>query len=208
MTEALKKKRAKKQKIVVDFTPTATRVFMRRRTHTYLHLRDEDAEGLFLTMDSGTLSVVRLPIVIGEHHSVYRVWFNREDYEDLEPFAYDFVEAVRKYHTSLLGRTAGAEREMRAILGLPELEESVTDADLAAKPVERKRSRKEPSVASEKPAGGYTLQALCAELGIDPTDARKHLRQQKVEKPGGRWEWASAEAAAPVRTLLEAMPKE
>lgn len=204
------RKRQRAAKVVVDFTPTVTRVYSRRRTHFYLHLRDEAGEGLFLTMEPGSVTVVRCPLVIpdGAHHAVYRVTFGKEDFEDLEPRVYDFVEAVRKFHTSGLGRTAGAEREMRAILGLEALSDAVSDADLAVSRPERKRAAKAPSVASEKQAGGYTLQALCAELDIEPTEARKYLRQQKAEKPGGRWEWPSAEAAASIRSMLETMPRE
>lgn len=211
----LKKRRAKKaEKLVIDFTVTATRVYSRRRSHMYLHLRDEEGEGLFLTLEPGSVSVVRCPLIIpdGAHHSVYRVQFGRDDFEDLEPRVYDFETAVRNWHSSQLGRTAGAEREMRAILGLEALEESVSDADLAVQPRERKRTRKEPSEARAEPRerqpGGYTLQSLCEELGIDPTEARKHLRRSNAQKPGGRWEWPSAEAAASIRALLEAMPKE
>ena len=65
-----------------------------------------------------------------------------------------------------------------------------------------KRSKK-PASAPKDPAG-YTLQALCAELKLDPTEVRKALRAAKVEKPGARWEWPNAEAAAAVRAVLEA----
>jgi len=214
----LTRRKKKVDKIVIDFTPLATRVFMRRRTHAYLHLRDEFGEGVFLTMDSEVspkgISVFRCPMVIpeGAKHHTYRVQFKRDDFEDLEPFEYDFQKAVVKFHSSLLGRTAGAEREMRAILGLEKLQESVTDEDLAVERPEPKRARKGPSEAKAKPQGasgsGYTLQELCTELGIEPTEARKYLRQQKAEKPGGRWEWPSAEAAASIRSMLETMPKE
>lgn len=208
------RKKSKAEKLVLDFTLTDTRVFSRRRTHFYLLLREDELEGVFLTLEPGTLSVVGCPRVIpeGAHHSVYRVWFGREDYEDLEPRAFDFVDSVRKWHDSPLGRTAEAEREMRKVLGLEALQESVSDADLAVEPKRRKRARKGPSeghaAPRERQPGGYTLQTLCAELGIDPTAARKYLRQSKAEKPGGRWEWPSAEAAASIKALLESMPKE
>lgn len=214
MATKLKKRQKQTDKITVDFTPTLTKVYSRRRTHFYLHLRDADGEGLFLTIEPGPISVVRCPLVIpeGAHHSVYRVCFGKDDFEDLEPRVYDFTEAVRKWHDSQLGRTAGAEREMRRILGLKELEESVTDADLARERPEPKRARKGPSEVKARTLGtsgsGYTLQELCTELGIDPTTARKYLRQAKAEKPGGRWEWPNPEAAASIKTLLESMPKE
>lgn len=44
---------------------------------------------------------------------------------------------------------------------------------------------------SSSPAvvNGVPLKKICAELDIDPKDARRALRSSKIEKPGGRWEW-------------------
>jgi hypothetical protein len=67
-----------------------------------------------------------------------------------------------------------------------------------------KKSKDESSAEKKKSTtgDGYTIQALCAEIGMDPTDARKILRSEKVQKPGGRWEWPNAGAAADVKKLL------
>lgn len=201
-------------KLLLDFT---ARVWMRDKTHTYLWLRDGYKFGYFLTMDSGSIEIVKIDIFTevlepevkadkkakiaakpAVTRDTYRVWHDRETTFDLTPYAYDFKAAVQKYHESHLGRSAAAEREMREILGLPQLADSVTDADLAVQPQERKRAPK----GEPKPAAGYTLQQLCEELKLDPTEARKTLRGKKIEKPGARWEWATKEAAAAVIAAL------
>lgn len=196
-------------------------VYMRNRTHTYLWLRDGYKFGYFLSMDSGKIEVVKVDIVTetlepatktkpAVTRDVYRVWENREITWDLVPHPYDFRKAVEKYHTSTVGRTAAAEREMRSILGLPQLADDVTDEDLQPEQSERQERAAKPAkeraarpAKAEKGPGGYTLQELCAELKKDPTEARKALRAAKVEKPGGRWEWPNVEAAAAVRAILE-----
>lgn len=204
----------KPAKLRLDFRPT---VYMRDRTHTYLWLRDGYKFGYFLTMDSGSITVSRVDIIeiIDEPevkadkklkitakaavvHEAYRVFESHENFWDLVPYDYDMLRAVQKYHSSPLGRSVAAEREMRTILGLPPLAESITDADLSP-------AAKSPKVPSEpRASAGYTLQELCAELKLDPTEARKALRAAKIEKPGSRWEWPNAEAAAAVRAVLEA----
>jgi len=203
----------KGSKLLLDFR---CRVFMRDRTHTYLWLRDGRSYGYFLTLDPGSVTIVKVDIEteyerdekgkITKETKVYRVYEDKEHFWDLVAYPYDFVKAVEKYHTSHLGRSAAAEREMRAILGLEALPADVTDEDLAPDPPEpdEKGTGKAPNKPAKAP-GGYTLQSLCLELKLDPTEARKTLRSKKVEKPGGRWEWPSAEAAAAVRAILSAV---
>ena len=200
-------------KLHLDFHP---RVYMRDKTHTYLWLRDGRTYGYFLTMDPGSVTIVKVDIeteferdekgAITKETKIYRVYEDKEHSWDLVPYRYDFLKAVEKYHTSHLGRSAAAEREMRALLGLEPLPSNVTDEDLA--PDTPDTVPKTPKRAPNGPAkesAGYTLQALCLELNLDPTEARKTLRSKKVQKPGGRWEWPTVEAAAAVRAILAAV---
>lgn len=214
-----------------------TKVYMRDRTHTYLWLRDGHKYGYFLTMDSGTIEVARVDMVTeviepevkadkkakiaakpAVTKDVYRVWADRETTWDLVPHAYDFKKAVEKYHTSLLGRTAAAEREMRAILGLAQLDADVADDTVIGEPpkpvagttgavkgLREPRAERQPREPKPERVKGYTLQELCAELKKDPTEARKALRGAKVEKPGAQWEWPNAEAAAAARKVIAAV---
>jgi hypothetical protein len=57
--------------------------------------------------------------------------------------------------------------------------------------------------APKQTTGGYSLADLCRDAGMDPGEARKRLRQAKVEKPGSRWEWPSAGAAAHLLVILK-----
>lgn len=237
----------KTRKVTVNFAAPAaeppaepTGVYMRRCTHSYLHLRDGHKYGYFLTMDSGTIEVVRVDQVTevieepvkadkkrgiagspGKHKTVYRVWLGREEAYDLEPYVYDFKQAVKNYHSSLLARTVAAEREMRRILDLPPLDSSLSDESvigetpkLGTKPTgavkglrepSQERQPKQPKEPKPERVKGYSLAQLCAELKVDPTEARKALRGSKVQKPGGTWEWASKEAAAAARAVIEKM---
>lgn len=172
-------------------------VYMRDRTHTYLWIRDEsEFVGLFLTMDTGTITLARVNIEDG----VYRVYEDAEHSWDLVPYEYNPQKAFLKYQDSLLDRTPKAEAEMLAILALfpgplPKPKVRLATVPQTAEPKAR-------SVASKASGGGYSLAQLCTEIGMDPSKARKILRNKKIEKPGGKWEWASAEAASSIRTAL------
>lgn len=173
-------------------------VYMRDRTHTYLWLRDSKGRGVFLTMESGTIERVSL----GQVGGVYQVTHNDTRWE-LTPHAYDPILAFQKYHESLLGRSDQAAMELDAILSLePGPKPAVVVVEKA--PIQSTKPAKPPkaSKGSKASTGGYTLADLCKELGIGPSDARKTLRNKKVEKPQGKWEWPSREAAEPVRKAL------
>lgn len=155
--------------------------FMRARTHSYLLLTQDEFSGRFLTIDSGQVTVETLERIDG----VFWV-----DNEDLTPFPYDVLKAARVYLDSTLTKTPEALAELEALSGdTPR----VTPQPAAPKPAIR------PPVAK---GGGYSLADLCKEAGIEPGEARQRLRKAKVEKPGGRWEWPSAEAAKPLLVHL------
>ena len=186
----------------LDFTPTRQkltldfrcRIFMRDKTHTYLWLRDGRSYGYFLTMDSGTIEVAKLEMIDG----TYRVHENGQKFWDLEPFnkPYSFEKAVRMYWESTMGRSEKAEQEMCSILGTEPGRKSIRAMDTPQPKAQAAASGpKKPSV------GGYSLADLCAEINMDPSEARKKLRG-RVEKPGSKWEWASKEATSHVRAIL------
>lgn len=90
--------------------------------------------------------------------------------------------------------------------------EPPTPAPEASKPADKPAGKKDeaptpkgtPKEDTPAAAGeGYTIQELCKEIGIEPTEARKILRAQKVQKPGGRWAWADKKAAAPIKKIIE-----
>jgi hypothetical protein len=156
-------------------------VYMRDKTHTYLMLTRSEYSGRFLTFDSGTIEVVTLPWIDD------KFWV---DHDELVPFNYEFILAVEKYASSHLGKSPEAQAEITALLdGRP----------LVTPPEPVKRPPKAPTAVG----AGYSLADLCRDAGIDPGEARKKLRQAKVEKPGGRWEWPSSEAAAPLLLILK-----
>lgn len=75
-----------------------------------------------------------------------------------------------------------------------------TTPDEAEKP-NRVRKVRKPGVPPPSRDGLVTLADLCAELKIEPRDARKTLRN-KVEKPDAGWAWPADEAAK-IRTILK-----
>lgn len=183
-------------------------VYMRDKTHTYLWVRDEEDIGYFLTMDTGSITLERIDLVtvyerdernrIISHSRVYRVYENKELYEDLVPYEYNPMVAVQKYHESLLARTPEAEREMLRIL---EIDPKEARKEIAARVTSPEPARP-PKAAPRSPGAVYSLSDLCSELKMDPSEARKILRSQKVQKPGSRWDWPNREAAASVRAAL------
>lgn len=69
---------------------------------------------------------------------------------------------------------------------------SATKADVV--PLEKRRAK----TTGAKPSkdGLVSIGEICAELGIDPRDARAALRKSKIEKPSVGWSWTPAEVDA------------
>lgn len=72
---------------------------------------------------------------------------------------------------------------------------------VAAKEPVASRTAAVKKVLAEPIEGGIPLKKICAEVDIDPKDARRCLRSKKIEKPGGRWEW-TAERAKEIKAIL------
>ena len=170
----------------LNFRPV---VYMRDRTHTYLWLRDVKGKGVFLTMESGTIEVVKLNFSDDAYHVIHA-----DIHWQLIPHSYDPILAFKKYHDSLLTKSEQAAEELSTILSLepgPKPDKKVVE-----------KLSLSPSKKAQSTGGGYSLADLCKELGIDPSDARKTLRNKKIEKPQGRWEWANPESADHIRKAL------
>lgn len=161
-----------------------TRVYMRATTRTYLWLRDGRDYGQFLTMDSGSIEIVRVPKT-GDTYTVHDK--DTGGRYPLVPHNYDFAKAVRMYYNSTLTRSNRAQREMQQILGL-EITESDPDNDTREKAPKRPRALKSAVV-------GYSLAELCTEINVTPKEARRILRASKVKKPGDTWVWPTKDAA-------------
>lgn len=169
------------QRLIIDFTPPLPRCYLRGKTHTYIWLRDKAQVGIFLTMEAGIIEVVKVPLVDGKYHVM------RFKDSLLEPIQYDLRKAVDVYAKSTLEKTPAARKEIARIMG-QEVEE------------EPEKAPQEPRAARSGGAA-VSLAELCAELGLEPTAARKKLRG-KVEKPGSRWEWTDPEEIERVRGYL------
>lgn len=183
--------------IKVDFTPReivrvdfSPRVFMKDRTHSYLLLREQRGKGLFLTMEAGTIEVVKVP---QDDQGEYFIQERNEGMVDdkevkfinypLVPYPRDLSQAARVYWESTLPKSAAADRELRLILGIAASEVSPSDRD------------------DQPHSGATSLASICLELGIEASRGRKLLRGV-VEKPGERWEWADPDDLARVREAL------
>lgn len=182
----------------INFRPV---VYMRDRTHTYIWVRDGRAYGYFLTMDSGSITVEKVPREEVDGQEVYRVYSDKQTFWDLTPYPYDPMKSLKKYHESFLERTDEAEALMVELLGGGSGKASRRMATVTSDPAATKPTKETKAKKASGP-GGYSLADLCQELGIDPGEARKQLRSKGVEKPGARWEWVNPEAAASVRKAL------
>ena len=167
--------------LVIDFSP---RVFLRARTHSYLLIREIGGRGQFLTIESGSIEVIN----VTKDDDRFIVYVHSDGESDkayigyrLEPYRYDFMKAIRMLHEGTLSRSALADRELRNILGLKPSETKL-DAGTAC-----------------------SLADICIELSVDPTEARKLLRANKVEKPGSRWEWELPSDVEEIRTMLRGL---
>lgn len=177
---------APRSPLTIDFSPPVPRCYVRDKTHTYIWLRDKGHMGIFLTLEPGTIEVVKVRLEDG----VYRVNGMKED--KLVPIQYELLAAIRIYHESTLSKSPAAQREIANLLGL----------DASDIPDDIPEPAKEKKAPTTKSTGTmFSLSDLCAELGIEPSVARKKLRG-KVEKPGGRWEWATQEELDNVKGYL------
>lgn len=181
---------ARRSPPVLDFSPPVPRCYVRDKTHTYIWLRDKGNVGVFLTMDSGVIEVVKARLQEGHYH------VNGHKEDQLYPIQHDLLEAVKIYHFSTLSKTPAAQREIGNLLGL---DTSGIIEDPAGAEVKKPVTEKKEKTAST--GGTFSLAELCAELGIEPSVARKKLRG-KVEKPGGRWEWPTQGELDVVRGYL------
>jgi hypothetical protein len=180
-------------KLTLDFTP---RVYLKDKTHTYLFLREKKGKGYFLTLESGVVEVVRIPLEEGE----YRIWERNEGqfdksvltfYYSLVPLNYDFMKAIRTYWNSTIEKSVSADRELRALLGLGSATVEPRDGGLTK--------------SSEN--SGISLADLCIELNLEGGQARKILRAAGIQKPGNRWEWTVPSAIDEIRETLLAATK-
>lgn len=163
------------------------RIYLRDRTHTYLWIKDTEYSGYFLTMESGTIELVK----VAKEDDIYRVnadervWTLEEHHPD------DFERALRIYHESTLEKSNKAKRVLEEFLGI-------------ADPSRREPVEERPELKLEAPVSGLDLATICKDLGITPAAARKALRG-KVQKPGSSWVWPSQEALEPALAILRSV---
>ena len=179
------------KKLSLDFTP---RVYLRDRTHAYLLIKTGKKWATFLTWGNGLVERVKVHYEDGE----YRCYKNNDGevkeavarfYHPLVPYLkMDCVELARRMWDSTFSKTPVAERELRAILGMPLGEE-----------LPQPTSSLRPKKATPE---GFTLAGICVELNMDPTKARKLLRG-KVDKPEHGWAWATEAEANEIRVILK-----
>lgn len=180
-----------KRPIVLDFR---ARVYF-KNTHSYLWIRDGRNYGYFLTLESGSIDLVK--VKRSEDGSYGIMGWNLRP----EPNK-DFIKAIRVYHNSTLLKTPVAIQEISIILGLsprPVKEESAIKTDIG-KPISKPKAEK-----IILPKGDtYTLAHICQELKLEPAEARRRLRNQKIEKPSSSWSWPNKMAAESVIRALTA----
>lgn len=195
----------KSSKVTVDFTNTApagprvtapapthvnrlllhdpTGVFIEGTRHFVLVKEGRDYDH-YLTLEEGAYKVVK----VGKESEVRKRW---------RPYNYTPAEAARIAEKSFLPKTADAARAICQLQGKPVAAETpTTPTSEGEKPTTRKRT------VSAGGGTGYSLAQMCEELSIEPFDARKLLREKKVQKPGSRWEWPTKDAAKDVIKLL------
>ena len=72
----------------------------------------------------------------------------------------------------------------------------------------KKEDPKKPTVSTAANVpNGVPLKKICSSINLDPHEARVILRSKKIDKPGGRWEWPTAEVEK-IKAILVAGKKE
>jgi len=178
------------RKVHLDFTP---RVFL-CRTHSYILVRRGTKWGYFLTMEPGSIELVKLHLTDDGGYlftkrnegegSKEQTWLEYP----LSPYPKCSLEkALKLYRDSCLAKSVKAQRALTELsgMGTPEPE-----------------PEKPRATPVRSPEGAFTLQDLCDELKMDSGKARARLRAQGIFKPGARWEWASRGQAKKVEQAL------
>jgi hypothetical protein len=147
-------------------------VFLDRHRHSFLRVRSGPKFHLMLTLESGEIDVIKVPL-------------DSEKMRSLIPYDYDYKKALRIYTESTLTRSAAAARELALILD--------GGKELPTRKIVAPEFRPDGTI--------YTLEELAKEFDLAGNVARKILRK-RLEKPGNRWMWDSAEAADEARQIL------
>lgn len=123
--------------------------------------------------------------------------------------AFDAEEVKESQEVSVINQER--RKKTDAVNGVGKVYSSPTETDGHRKRTKRRVEEGKTSSAPATPKvpkaeaipGGIPLKKLCADVDIDPKDARRCLRAKKVEKPGGRWEW-TPERAEEIKVILRA----
>lgn len=160
-------------------------IFFSRNGYTHIPLGEDDDHAYFISTQSGIIDVYKLP---------------KEETRNLRPNFTKVKYAAKVLLESFIEKSERAQRLLELIVN-----------DQPLPPVGQYRKKrpqklvKEKVVMTQKNPDAIPLKKICAQLDIDPTDARKVLRSEKVSKPGGRWEWPKKEADRITKLLKKAM---
>ena len=153
------------------------------KTYTYLLVRTGERYNHYVTLNTGTMEVVRL----GKDSEIV---------QRLRPYPkYSLKHAAEIYLRSTLIKTDEAVEVLDAILN-NEDDEQINFL------LEKKNHRDSKRGGLEKPtkqerniirANMVSLDQICNELKIAPARARALLRKHDVKKPGASWSWEKSQ---------------
>ena len=121
--------------------------------------------------------------------------------------SYTFIdeESLAITKPSLEDELEMADRKVKEIItGVEESQKPSTSVriDFTVKERNEKKQNKEKSKKQKDLSTATSLKDICDSLKIDCSKARKILRNKKVDKPGGSWEWQDPKAIEKIKELL------
>ncbi len=99
-------------------------------------------------------------------------------------------------------RPKPAKKKKKAKKGEPR-EEKKSKKKTTSKTKKSSKAKKSKVESKEEQVEPITLKQICEEVGITPPAARRILRKEKVEKPGGSWSWTCTQEIEKIRSLLK-----
>lgn len=120
-------------------------------------------------------------------------WRDEKDYEDIN----DYLKVLQG---SINGIYSIQKRPFGFHIMVDEVAHEVSVVRKGNKMIIRYRELTVQPKKKPKKSGPITLKDICSELGIEPTKARRILRNNKIEKPSEGWVWDKVPAE--VKRLL------
>lgn len=184
-----------------EAAPAKPQVFVDRGRRVFLLIKEGTTDNQYVTRQDEEIRTVSLEIGQPRRDTQGNLIEHTHCTADLIPYdKRSAKDTAKSLLDSLLPKTSKAMVALCEFLGIP-----VPEVPAAVKKARKAAGERLKAARPERV--GYTIQQLCAKLGIEPSIARKALRKSNVEKPEAGWVWSTEAEADAVARCIGLMPE-